>query len=307
MPRDLALRARQASGDQDGILARAQLRALGLDRFGVRTEIRAQRWIRASPTTVATSTGALSERQQWWVSVLETGCAEAALDGLTALRAAGLVGIDGPTTVSCPRGAKPRRPTGVIVHTTAWRYPGDSITAGIPRVRPGAAVIRGALWAPTDRIAALLVVASVQQRLVPARRLPPELVRIRRHRRRRFVARIVADVLDGARALGELDFARLCRTHRLPAPTRQAVRRGPDGRWYLDVYFDRYGVVVEIDGIQHVEGLAPVQDALRQNALAVQGDVVLRIPLLGLRLAPAQFIAQVEDALRARGWPGASA
>ena len=40
---------------------------------------------------------------------------------------------------------------------------------------------------------------------------------------------------DGAHALVELDFARLCRARGIPAPTRQAVRHGPRGRIYLDV------------------------------------------------------------------------
>ncbi len=61
-------------------------------------------------------------------------------------------------------------------------------------------------------------------------------------------------------------------------------------------------MVVEIDGIQHGQGLGPVDDALRQNALAMAGDIVLRIPLLGLRVAADAFLDQVEAALIVRGW-----
>jgi len=39
-----------------------------------------------------------------------------------------------------------------------------------------------------------------------------------------------------------------------------------------------------------------VEDALRQNALSLDGVVWLRIPLLGLRIAPDQFMRQVDAA-----------
>ncbi|MEJ7703148.1 MAG: hypothetical protein WKF47_05625 [Geodermatophilaceae bacterium] len=35
------------------------------------------------------------------------------------------------------------------------------------------------------------------------------------------------------------------------------LRPGPEDRSYLDVYFDDYGLVVEIDGIHHLLGLNP--------------------------------------------------
>lgn len=80
------------------------------------------------------------------------------------------------------------------------------------------------------------------------------------------------------------------------------LRRGPHGRFYLDAYFDDYGLVVEIDGVHHLMGQNPVDDALRQNGLMLDGDAVLRIPLLGLRLQPQRFLAQLARALRDRGW-----
>ncbi len=48
-------------------------------------------------------------------------------------------------------------------------------------------------------------------------------------------------------------------------------------------------------------------DALRQNALALDGDTVLRLPLLGLRLEPEAFFAQIEHAMRAAGWTSVAA
>lgn len=298
--------AERRARDQDGILSRHQLRGLELTRHDVRTEVRARRWQAPSPHTIAIQTGPLNQRQLWWVAILETGCAEAALDGLSALQAAGLTGLDGPLTVSCPHGSRPRATPGVDVRETRWRRDGDVVTAGLPRLRVSAAAVHAALWARSDRAAALFLVASVQQRLTTPDRLTTELALVRRHRRRSVVTRVLADLADGAQALGELDFVGLCRSHGLPCPTRQAVRLSPGGRWYLDSSFDQYGVVVEIDGVAHLEGLNPVADALRQNALVIGGELVLRIPLLGLRVAPGEFVDQLAACLRSRGWSRAA-
>lgn len=108
---------------------------------------------------------------------------------------------------------------------------------------------------------------------------------------------VVADVVGGAQALSEVDFARLCRNYRIPEPNRQAMRRGPSGRIYLDASWDSQNLVVEIDGFQHTQGLAMVDDALRDNHLVLQGCRKLRIPALGLRTTPALFMNQVKAAL----------
>jgi very-short-patch-repair endonuclease len=84
------------------------------------------------------------------------------------------------------------------------------------------------------------------------------------------------------------------------------LRRDGKKRYYLDLYWERWGLVVEIDGIQHAWAENLVHDALRQNSLTLDGDVVLRIPLLGLRLAPDEFLDQIEEALAARGWARAA-
>ena len=85
------------------------------------------------------------------------------------------------------------------------------------------------------------------------------------------------ELLDGARSLGELDVARALKAHSLPAPQRQVLRRDGRGRYYLDLYWPQFRLVVEIDGIHHAWAESVVGDALRQNALTLQGDRVLRL------------------------------
>ncbi|HEX8781201.1 MAG TPA: hypothetical protein VF728_08560, partial [Nocardioides sp.] len=88
----------------------------------------------------------------------------------------------------------------------------------------------------------------------------------------------------------------------LPEPSRQVVRRGRGGRYYLDVSWEEWGVVVEIDGIHHTWATNVVADALRQNTVTLGNAIVLRLPLVGLRVAEAAFFEQIEEALVARGW-----
>ncbi len=106
-----------------------------------------------------------------------------------------------------------------------------------------------------------LLAMTVQQRLVTTEQLLDSWDAVLASPRREVIGQVIRDVCDGAQALAELDFAALCRAGGLPEPTRQAVRVGPRGVVYLDVWFEEYGVHVEIHGAQHGWGLAVVKDS----------------------------------------------
>jgi very-short-patch-repair endonuclease len=82
---------------------------------------------------------------------------------------------------------------------------------------------------------------------------------------------------------------------------------GPDEpagrRCYLDAYWDRWKVIAEIEGIHHEWETNQISDTMRQNELTLT-DVVLRIPVVGLRDCPAPYLDQLRALLRRRGWPG---
>jgi hypothetical protein len=279
--------------DQYGVVSPAQIRNAGLTRWDVRTQVEAGRWRRIGRNTIAVHRGDLPQRGLWWHALFEVG-PRAALDGVTALQAAGLFGFEAATMVSLPHGERTRsRPANVQVKVTKWRSDADIMGGGVPRVRPNIAAVRGALWAVSDRQAAYILILAVQQRLTTPNALTDALGRVRRHSRRSLVGEVIGDITDGVLAMGELDFARWCRRYGLPTPSRQVVRRGRDGKVYLDVYWDDFGLVVEIEGIHHFMGVNPVDDALRQNELTLASDAVLRVPVLGLRLAPDAFMDQV--------------
>jgi very-short-patch-repair endonuclease len=278
----------------DGVLSRAELRRLGWDRDAVARQVAAGRWAMHGAQTVALHTWTLGVEADRWRALWELGPKLAALDGVTALQVAGMVGFEEPVVhVSVPHTANIVEPPGVKVHKVIRRIEREVLQSGIRRTRPAVAAVRAAHWAVSDRQAALLLVMPVQQRLVSGAQLVETVRAIRGRNRRAFIRLIAADINDGAQSLGELDFAALCRARGLPEPTRQRVRRLPGGKVYLDVYWDAIGLVVEIDGSQHQWGMNATDDQFRQNDLVISGDRVLRMTLMGLRLNPLRFMDQV--------------
>lgn len=294
MPSERVSREELRARAKAAVISRAELRALGWDRDAVAREVRAGRWVAHGKQAVVLHTGPLDREARWWSSVWEVGHRIALLDGVTALQAAGLVGFqDDKVHVSVVHTCRVVAPKGVRLHKVIRRVQAEAAGQGVPRTVPAVASVRAAHWAVSDRQAALLLVMPVQQRLVTGARLVATVDQVRGRNRRAFIRSVARDIADGAQSLGELDFAGLCRARGLPAPTRQAVVRGPRGRVYLDVRWDDLGLVVEIDGAQHAWGLASTDDQFRQNAVVLRGDRVLRMTLMGLRLQPQEFMDQV--------------
>lgn len=292
---------------QFGVISRRQLLDLGVARWRTRAQVAARRWRRHHRQTIAIHTGPLPREAQQWSAVFEAG-SRGALDGVSSLVAAGLTGfVEDRQRVSVPRGAHAFRSARInIRQTRRWRRE-DIEPNGMPRVRTEVAAVHAALWAQSDRQAALILSMVVQQRLATAAAIARALLAVRRDKRRRFIESVLLDLLGGAESLGELDVAQKCRQRGLPDPDRQVVRRGRGGSYFLDVYWKAFGVVVEVDGIHHLHAKNVVEDALRQNHVSIDGDTVLRLPLLGLRVAADDFFEQIKTALRRGGWSGQAA
>lgn len=294
--------------EQAAVVARHQLYAIGFTRAEVRWQVRARRWQLLGRHCVITHTGPLTVEAQHWAAVLEGG-PRAMIDGESALVLAGLEHYDvRRIRVSVPRGARIRhRGTGVDIRQTRRLMPDDVEGGGVPRTRPAVAAVRAALWARSDRQAELLLTMAVQQGVVTPDELAGELIRVRRDRRRLLVNEVVLELMGGIQSLGELDVVRGCRERGLPEPDKQVCRRTREGTYYLDFRWSRWKVALEVDGIQHAWAANLVGEALRHNRLAIDGDVVLRLPVIGLRARPEDFFAQIAEALQRAGWNPASA
>ncbi len=159
-----------------GVVSRDRLAEMGLTHVDVRTELRAGRWRQHGRQMVALHNGDLDTEARRWRAVWEVGSRGAAIDGVSALQAAGLTGYtEDEVHVSVSHTARVGAPDGVRVHKVIRRLPGELRTAGLARTRPPVATLRAAYWAASDRQVALILLMAVRQRLVtPAR---PDLPR----------------------------------------------------------------------------------------------------------------------------------
>ncbi len=264
--------------------------------------MRAGRWQTIGRHCVCVHTGPLTTMGRHWVAVLEGG-PRAFVDGESALVLAGLEHYTVERIrVSVPRGARIRhRGSTLDIRQTRRWDPDDLEPSGLPRSRVAIAAVRAALWARSNRQAALLLTMTVQQGLASAQQLSVEMLRVRRDKRRAFLHQVLLDLLGGVRSLGELDVIRGCRDRGWPEPDCQVLRKARSGSYYLDFRWNRWSLVVEVDGIHHSWAQNVVGDALRQNSVALSGDTVLRLPLLGLRACPDDFFEQIGQALRSAG------
>lgn len=293
----------ELSAARGGVLDRREVVRRGVPRWLLQAELRTRRWQRTGRQTVVTHNSALTPAQRRAVAVLEVG-PRAALDGVTALERHGMRGVDGgPLHVIAPKGSTPRRAQGVRVHESRRFDEADVVLRdGVRVVRPAVAAVHAALWATSDRQARLFVILVVQQRLARPAQVEAAVQAVRRSRRKALLRGIAADVNVGVRAAGELDFSHALRRRGLPEPDRQQVRRRPSGTEYLDCRFDAFNLTVELDGKQHDEPEQRVEDLVRDLTLLAEGDAVVRIPMIALRLDEARVLAALEQVFRSRGW-----
>ncbi len=290
---------------QCGVATVDQLTRLTSD-WTVRWKVDSGRWQRPYAGVVVTHSGPLSELQRRWVDLLCAGRGAV----LAADTAAGLDGLEGypaeRTYLLLPPGRQvTNRPDLVVRRSSFLDHADVHPLHAPPRTRLARSVVDMASAATTDDRARAVLAAAVQQRLVRSSDLRAVVRRLGAVRRRRLILRTLDDIAGGAHSLPELEAVRLVRRFRLPAPSRQVVRRDRSGRRrWLDLYWEAYRLVVEIDGRWHMEVRAWWDAMWRDAELVVAGERVLRYPSFAVREQPALVAAQIAAVLRANGWDG---
>jgi very-short-patch-repair endonuclease len=295
--------------EQRAVVSRRQaLRYLSV--AAIRHRLGTRRWRPIHRGVYVTTTGALTLSQLRWAALLvaapDPESETAFIAGRAALQAHGLRGLRNRVIeVLVPDGRKVTNPPSwVIVHRTRDLPRRDRTWIdNLPCTTTERSLVDAAQWAASEREARLVIAMSFQQGKVSARGVSGRLPRIANERRRTVITDTVADAAGGAHSLAELDFLQLSRSAGLPEPKLQYARRDATGRRrYLDAYYEKYKVHVEIDGIQHVDVQQAWADMKRQNDLYIKGDRVLRFPSWLVRERPDEVIAQVRAALIAAGW-----
>jgi hypothetical protein len=271
----------------DLVTSIAQLLWAGWTWSAIRAQLRARRWQRIGRAIIKHN-GAPT-RAELARAALITVSARVRLTSFTALEHGGLTGWErNEVHVLVPRGARVCRPVEIplrVHYTDRWEELTGGARNGIDAL-PHSALLAASSFKQV-RPACGVLAAAVQQRLVRPDQLIEALTPDRRLRHHRQLLAAAHDIQQGAEALSEIDFARLCRRHGMSEPVRQAVRREPGGRRrYLDatwVTASGRRLVVEVDGALHLVATRWWADQLRQNELVLTGDSVLRFPSVLVR------------------------
>jgi hypothetical protein len=265
----------------------------------VDAQLDARRWQRVGRALVLHN-GRVHDDERIRIALINCG-PRAVVTAFTAAESCGLTGWHRSAVhVLVPAGARILRPPGLElrVHWTgAWRTTPRSrgVHALAPALALAAATFRSV------RPAVGILAAGVQQRLVRSDDLLAAVVGAPRMRHRSALLTALHDIAQGAEALSEIDFARLCRRHGLPEPIRQGVRRELSGRRrYLDAeWVTRTGrrLVAEVDGALHLTAQTWWADQQRQNEITLADHIVLRFPSIVVRTDEATVAAQLRRAL----------
>jgi hypothetical protein len=283
----------------DGVATRRQLRQIGIDSNAIATQLNAQRW-RKVGRAIVLHYGPPTRRQHLSIALAGHG-PRAVLTSFTALSGYGLRGWERPEIhLAVPIGTRAyqdRQLPRIVL------YRSDQITAH-PRYLAetcAAATVRAASSFASARHACGLLTAVVQQSAATVDDLGAAIENARRARHRRNLKLALADIEQGAQALSEIDFLRLCRKNGLPAPRLQQVRKDSSGlRRYLDAVWDLPDgrtLVVEVDGALHLAQPRWWADQLRQNDIALSGALILRFPSAIVRHEPHLVLSQLRRAL----------
>lgn len=298
--------------EQDGVVSRRQVLALGLRPHDVERMLRRRELTAVHPGVYVAHTGPLTWRQRAWAAVLHAGPG-AALSHTSAVRineGPGRRGSEGlgadarDIEVAVDADRRVGSAVGVRVHRVRQLATRVQPHLDPPRVRYDDAILDVALAART-RLDAVAVLADAcgGRRTTAARLLRTASTRSRLPDRAWLVG-VLEDVAQGTCSVLEHGYLTLVlRPHGLPEGRRQ-VRRTSAGRTtYADV--DHDGLVVELDGrLVHGSAQAHDLDLRRDLDAATDGVATLRLGYGQVFRDPCATAAQVAVVLGGRGWSG---
>ncbi|KRF19788.1 hypothetical protein ASG90_20395 [Nocardioides sp. Soil797] len=324
---------------QAGVIARRQVLALGGTDSDVARLVRRHALHRLLPGVYVEHNGPLSWEQQAWAAVLS--CWPAVLAGSSALIAHGLKaprfrsparpsrrGV--PSRVAWSNGGIPSRVSSsergtfgeefelaIDEQRSPGRTPGIRLRRLVdfegqalmhlspPRVRLEHAVLEVAARAPDEAGAVGVLSDAIQSRRTTPQRLLEALATMTRLRHRKFLSQLLTDVAEGAfSALEHRYLVRVERRHRLPSPRRQRREMSERGVVFRDADYDKFGVIVELDGRLGHEWSTDIWGDLDRDIDALIDQRVTIRARWRQVLDPCRLAASVARILWARGWNG---
>ena len=293
------------SDGQSGVVSRRQLLDAGWTSSEIAHRVRSGRWQTLHPGVYASFTGDVGFEARVWGALLLAG-PEALASHSTAGRLHGLIDHDPDVIdITIPHGARIASTSSLRVHRSR---------AFEQRRRPGAAIAQTRVEDTTldlvdrstrpDDVVGWLTRACQRRLTTPPRLLDAAQLRVR-CRWRSLVLQVLVDVADGVASALELAYRNnVARPHGLPtgeAGARTSVRGVGQ---YVDVWYRRFRLRIELEGLAWHPEDARWRDARRDNVAVLDGDVVLRYDWRAVVGRPCETAAEVAAVLTARGWTG---
>jgi hypothetical protein len=297
---------RQVAARQEGVVDRRQALSVGLTSSALGRLIAAGRWQSVFPGVSAVHDQPVGELARVWAAVLYVGRggAPALASGVAALWLAGVVD-ECPAVLEVTTSAtrRVRRQVGLRVRVRAAVVAHPTLQPPRQRLEDALLDVIGGATRP-DRVVDLVLRAG-QRRLTTADRLRVAAEERPRLRWRELVNAMCAELGAGVHSVLERRYRRDVElAHGLPRGTRNEAELVDGSRWYRDVRYRGWRVLVELDG----RGAHPVEEAFRDrrrdNRATRAGDLSLRYGWREVVGAPCGVAAEVAAVLQGQGWTG---
>jgi len=295
---------------QSQIVSRQQAVRHGVTKAAVKRRVESGAWQRLHRGTYATFSGVPSREARLWAAVLRAGPG-AVLSYESAAEVHHL--IDKPAgqihiTVPASRDPGRHRPLpGVIIHRSRnvaseplppWQLPRTPLAETVLDLVTGART-------PDDAFAWLTL--AIGRKLVSTAMLRDALAVRKRMRWRPWLVDALTDVADGVMSPIERRYVRdVERAHGLPSARRQTRRELDSGVRFLDNFYDKFRLCVEIDGRLSHPPEQKWRDADRDSDNLFRDDVVtIRLGFQHVTSGRCAQASRLATLFIRRGWNGA--
>ena len=291
-----------------GIVSRQQALDGGMSRSAIQARVRSRRWQQVYRGVYAIFTGPLDRRARLWAAVLYAG-EDAVLSHETAAELHDLLDIRGPLIhVTVPHERQVHPVPGLVVHRSRRVA---AVACGFPEgelPRTGVEETILDLVAGMDSVddVCALIGRAFARSLTSEAFMRYALGYRERQRWRDDIDEFVTAAATGAHSVLEFRYDRdVEKAHGLPLSRHQVPFRKKDGSGgYRDRGYEKYKLIVELDGKQAHPDDKQWEDKARDNAAAEEGEQSLRYGWKDVRWNPCETALQIATVLRKRGWKG---
>ncbi len=289
---------------QSGAVSRRQLLNAGLTSKVIATRLKRGRWQQLYRGVYAVFTG-LPPRETWlWAALLRAGPG-AVLSHLTAAELHGL--LDHPAESVFVTIPSTRRVTtrGIVLRISGRIAEAAQPAREPPRTNLEETVFDLTELAETFDDACAWITRAVARHLTTEERLTEVLKRRKKMRWRAALHDVLAAAGDGIHSVLEYRYLRdVERAHGLPR-SRHQVRVVIGGRTaYRDIYYEDYGLAVELDGRLAHPDEERWRDSRRDNQARARGVETARYGWRDVYGHPCETALLQAKILRRRGWRG---